>query len=83
MKQSDLTSTRLDHVDMNIPITNATPADTECLITNAPVNGEEHSEISESSLFLYKDPLSDIHADPDYVMIDHSDKNSEYCNFSN
>ena len=84
VKQSDRTIAGLDHVDMNIPITNATPADKECLTTNAPVvlNDEEHSEISESSLFLSKDPLSDIHADPDYVMLDHSDKNSEYCNFS-
>ena len=85
VKQSDRTIAGLDHVDMNIPITNATPFDKECLPTNAPVilNNEEHSEISESSLFLSKEPLSDSHADPDYVMLDHSDKNSEYCNFSN
>ena len=85
MKQSDRSIAGHDHVDMNIPIANATPDDKECLTTNAPVilNNEEHSEISESSLFLSKEPLSDSHADPDYVMLDHSDKNSEYCNFSN
>jgi hypothetical protein len=85
VKQSNRTIAGLDHVDMNIPITNATPADKECLTTSAPVvlNDEEHGEMSESSLFLSKDPLSDIHADPDYIILDHSDKNSEYCNFSN
>ena len=83
VKQSDRTIAGLDHVD--IPITNATTADKEFLTTNAPIvlNEEEHGEISEISLFLSKEPLSDSHAGPDYVMLDHSDKNSEYCNFSN